>query len=271
MPISGQTKILLIVVAILVLIYFLYVQNDAPVHNEGSLSSPQYIDQSSRQADDQDTQEQMRLQQELTQIEAGNQQNNQNNDTRSVSLLKETEMLNNNDQGINQFDNEDIRRKFNSKNKSKCGYKRSSYTEGTRGNVEPSDWENYFNKNNDMLQASMQYDNNKFSPVDETNDVYASYRPKKSRKDLREEDLFNVDELLPQEVNQDWFEVVPEPISVKNRHLINVSKPIGINTIGSSLKNPSYDIRGSPPNPKFVVSPWMQSSIEPDTNMKGLC
>lgn len=33
----------------------------------------------------------------------------------------------------------------------------------------------------------------------------------------------------------------------------------GINTIGSSLKNPTYDIRGNIPNPKFAVSPWGNS------------
>ena len=86
-----------------------------------------------------------------------------------------------------------------------------------------------------------------------------------------DDELFKLDDLLPQEVHSDWFEVMPEPISVKNRHLINVSKPIGINTIGTSQKNASWDLRGSPPCPKFVVSPWLQSSIEPDTNIKGIC
>ena len=64
---------------------------------------------------------------------------------------------------------------------------------------------------------------------------------------------------------------MPDAISVKNRHLINISKPIGVNTIGTSLRNPSHDIRGTPSCPKFVISPWLQSSIEPDHNLKGLC
>ena len=77
-------------------------------------------------------------------------------------------------------------------------------------------------------------------------------------------------EYLPQEVNDDWFEVQPEPISVKNRHLINITTPIGVNTIGTSLRNASWDIRGTPACPKYVVSPFLNSSIEPDTNLKPL-
>lgn len=37
-------------------------------------------------------------------------------------------------------------------------------------------------------------------------------------------------------------------------------KPIGVNTIGSSHKNASYELNNSPPLPKFVASPWMQSN-----------
>ena len=76
--------------------------------------------------------------------------------------------------------------------------------------------------------------------------------------------------MLPKEVNNDWFDVQPEPVAVKNRHLINVTKPIGINTIGTSKKNASYDLRENVPCPKFTVSPWLQSSIEPDNNIKAM-
>ena len=44
-----------------------------------------------------------------------------------------------------------------------------------------------------------------------------------------------------------------------------------VTTINCTLKNPSHDIRGTIANPKFVVSPWMQSTIEPDNNLKSLC
>ena len=44
-----------------------------------------------------------------------------------------------------------------------------------------------------------------------------------------------------------------------------------INTVGQSLKNGSHDIRGTIPNPKFSVSPWNNSTYEPDYNIKPLC
>ena len=46
---------------------------------------------------------------------------------------------------------------------------------------------------------------------------------------------------------------------------------IGTDTVGQSLKNATYDLRSAPPNPKFVVSPWQNSTIEPDYNIKPLC
>ena len=38
-----------------------------------------------------------------------------------------------------------------------------------------------------------------------------------------------------------------------------------------SLKNPTYDFRGTIANPKYNVSPWMNSTYEPDYNVKPLC
>jgi hypothetical protein len=166
--------------------------------------------------------------------------------------------------------------KFNGRNKSDPGkYKRSSYSGARRGNLGPSDWDSYFDHNNNVIGSSQTGDNDKFLPIDESGGGLAVFKSKGratcgSNQNCEPEDLFDVDKYLPQEVNDDWFEVQPEPISVKNRHLINITKPIGVNTIGTSLKNASYDIRAAPAAPKFVVSPWLQSSIEPDINLKPL-
>lgn len=87
-----------------------------------------------------------------------------------------------------------------------------------------------------------------------------------------ESDKYDLNGFLPQEEEKDWFETI-ETVDVKNSHLINIYKPIGVNTIGSCQKNATYDLRGTDKAvcPKFVVSPWMQSSIEPDRSMKSLC
>lgn len=106
---------------------------------------------------------------------------------------------------------------------------------------------------------------------------YAMYVPGKQRKlkgSEKERDKFDVEKMLPQESNDAWHHDDPyKGTSVKNAHLINVHKPLGINTVSTTLKNPSHDIRGTVPNPKYVVSPWANSSWEPDTNLnsQGLC
>lgn len=84
---------------------------------------------------------------------------------------------------------------------------------------------------------------------------------------------FNVKDFLPKEVHSEWFETdlsnVPE---VDQTNLIDVSKFCqGVDTVGQSLKNPSYDIRGNIPNPKVAVSPFLNSSYDPDTNIKSWC
>ena len=87
-----------------------------------------------------------------------------------------------------------------------------------------------------------------------------------------EKEKYNVNSFLPQEKEKDWFETI-ETVDVKNSHLINIYRPIGANTIGSSHKAAIYDIRGLDKAvcPKFVVSPWLQSSYEPDRSSKSLC
>jgi len=51
----------------------------------------------------------------------------------------------------------------------------------------------------------------------------------------------------------------------------NAVNLVGIDTIGSSKKFGSTDIRGNVPCPKFAVSPWNNSTADPDTNNKGFC
>jgi len=84
---------------------------------------------------------------------------------------------------------------------------------------------------------------------------------------------FQASELLPNEINKDWFETdfSHAQVNVNKDNLVVTDKyVIGVNTVGQSLKNPSYDLRAAPPCPKFTVSPWMQSTIEPDFNIKNI-
>ena len=85
---------------------------------------------------------------------------------------------------------------------------------------------------------------------------------------------YNAKDYLPKEINDDWFntDFSQAKYKMNDDKLINVDKYIiGINTVGQSLKNASYDIRGSVNVPKYTVSPWNNSTIEPDYNIKPLC
>lgn len=191
----------------------------------------------------------------------------------NLAIIKEDEYLLPNDYSPPESDW--MIGKFNHRNRAHGSFKPSSYSAGRRGALSSSEWQDYFEDNNNVIGNSLMGSNDKFLPVDESYNGYAAYQSGDrvkcgSNQDCDPQDLFDINKYLPQEVNDDWFEVQPEPISVKNRHLINITKPIGIDTIGSSNRNQSYDIRGAPQNPKFVVSPFLNSSIEPDNHLKPL-
>jgi hypothetical protein len=110
----------------------------------------------------------------------------------------------------------------------------------------------------------------KFVPLDECAGMGAPISIEQRKDSVK--DKHNIDDFLPQEEEKDWFETI-ENVNVKNSHLINIYRPIGVNTIGNTNRNSSYDIRGDSGAiaPKYVVSPWMQSSYEPNLTQKTLC
>lgn len=79
------------------------------------------------------------------------------------------------------------------------------------------------------------------------------------------------DDLLPKK-SENWFETPTVGMKIDDANLLaDAIFKTGVDTIGSTRKNPSYDMRGNIPNPKFPVSPWNNSSYEPDNNLRGLC
>jgi hypothetical protein len=244
MDLSSETKCLIIVGTVVAVVFLINYYSSKKIN-----SSPKALVQESAQEQN---------------ISQGFEEFASLGSSQENSSMEETvsEVSNNNN------DVQQLREKFYSKNKARGGkYKRINYSEGQRD--QNTNLNAIYEESNALFENG-QLSNDKFTGVDDTNGQYASYKAGKGSQ-LSDEEIFNVNNFLPKETNKDWFEVMPEPISVKNRHLINVSRPIGVNTIGTSLRNASYDIRGSPPCPKFVVSPWLQSTIEPDYNLKGLC
>ena len=44
----------------------------------------------------------------------------------------------------------------------------------------------------------------------------------------------------------------------------------GVNTVGQSLRNANLNLRAEPPNPRVMVSPWLNSTIDADLSRKPL-
>ena len=81
----------------------------------------------------------------------------------------------------------------------------------------------------------------------------------------------NAEELLPSDNSTLWAQVNPAGEgSLKDRNFLQSGYHIGINTVGQTLRNANQQLRSEPPNPQVKVSPWLQSTIEPDVGRKPM-
>lgn len=72
-------------------------------------------------------------------------------------------------------------------------------------------------------------------------------------------------DLLPKDQNSEWARLNPAGNTDFNavNHL-KAGHHTGIDTVGSSMRNANLQVRSEPPNPTNRVSPWMNTTIEPD-------
>jgi len=76
---------------------------------------------------------------------------------------------------------------------------------------------------------------------------------------------YDPSELLPKDINSQWAQLNPSgSADFKNVNLLKAGSLIGIDTVGSSLRNANLQERSEPPNPTSTVSPWSNTTIEPD-------
>jgi len=57
---------------------------------------------------------------------------------------------------------------------------------------------------------------------------------------------------------------------LKGQNFLDATFHNGVNTVGQSLRNANLQLRSEPANPTDNVSPWLQTSIEPDLDRKPL-
>ena len=72
----------------------------------------------------------------------------------------------------------------------------------------------------------------------------------------------NPNELLPSNGSSD--------LNNQNFLMASAGQHMGVNTVGTSLRNANLQLRSEPPNPRTNVSPWMQTTITPDLERRPL-
>lgn len=99
------------------------------------------------------------------------------------------------------------------------------------------------------------------------NDTVARSAP----TDCFPKDKLSPTDLLPADTDNKWAQVNPDGQGkLGDKNFLNAGYHIGVNTVGQTLRNANRQLRSEPSNPQIKVSPWLQSTIEPDTNRKPL-
>ncbi|MDB4507250.1 hypothetical protein N9064_00010 [bacterium] len=76
-------------------------------------------------------------------------------------------------------------------------------------------------------------------------------------------------ELLPNENGfSSWGDAAPETNALEGRNFLESGHHFGINTVGQSLRNANVQLRSDPSIPQVDVGPWLQSTIDQDTNKR---
>lgn len=141
------------------------------------------------------------------------------------------------------------------------------------GNVATPD--NFIQEGKDIVQPS-------FGSNPDSNEVYASINAggpdspfglheNQVPSDCYPKDQLTPKDLLPQDPNSKWAQVNPAGQGeLKDQNFLNAGYHVGINTVGQTMRNANLQLRSEPPNPQVKVSPWQQSTIEPDTNRRPM-
>ena len=114
--------------------------------------------------------------------------------------------------------------------------------------------------------------NEVFKPYDNGNDSNPlELNDNQLPKDCHPKDQLTPSELLPGDANSKWSQVNPSGQGdLADQNFLNAGYHLGTNTVGQTLRNANLQLRSEPPNPQVKVSPWLQTTIEPDTNRRPM-
>jgi len=92
----------------------------------------------------------------------------------------------------------------------------------------------------------------------------------KEPADCYPKDQLSPEDLLPGDANSVWAKNAPVSGDLKDQNFLTAGYHTGVNTVGQSLRNANMQLRSEPPNPQVKVSPWMQTTIDPDLNRRPM-
>jgi hypothetical protein len=162
------------------------------------------------------------------------------------------------------------------KNYRKVNYKDSNYRMDFNGDGVSQASQDQLDKlySDALIFHDSEYENNSnFSGMSEDDmGEYASagiapIKPETQKDKIM--NMYNSNNYLPNKEyeNKDLtkgFQILENPTSVSNPNLIPVLRAMPVSSTLGSKRNASWDLRGDVPNPKTVVAPWNNSSINPD-------
>tara|TARA_X000000368_G_scaffold405992_1_gene383764 strand:- start:660 stop:1214 length:555 start_codon:yes stop_codon:yes gene_type:complete len=83
--------------------------------------------------------------------------------------------------------------------------------------------------------------------------------------------ISNPKDLLPADGNSEFSKMNPSGAGdLMNVNLLRAGHHIGINTVGTSLRNANLQVRSEPPNPRLNTGPWNTSTITSDGHRRPL-
>jgi hypothetical protein len=125
-------------------------------------------------------------------------------------------------------------------------------------------------KQNTNVLPYPQYSNN-YGPQASVNNQFQIKTGKQPALDCFPKDTVTPQELMPREDPYNtWSQVNPTTQGhLADRNFLESGHHFGINTQGNSLRNANKQLRSDPPIPQVPVGPWLQSTIEPDTNRRA--
>ena len=228
----------LIIIAATVFIYLIHTYNNSPSVNSPSDMETFYAD--GEQTDESPANKSLR--QELE------------NEYRNEDIMNAAKNFKGLGSGTDGTDNSDS--DANSDNESNAG-----------DNTDPQPSEGEGDENETYKTVAQNTENNNNQQNNSGNNVNSNRLP----NECYPKDVLTPNDLLPQDANSTWAQTVPNGQgSLGDQNFLNAGFHVGINTVGQSLRNANLQLRSEPANPQLKVSPWLQTTIEPDVNRRAM-